>query len=100
MKYTVTYDGDPDIFESRATVGDIVKYEINFTPWLEGKGSISSTVWSVVCGDVSIDDTDQEALITFNSASRSVVSCVVTTSTGEKKKIWLIIKATTLCDYS
>lgn len=93
MEYVVTSAGKPDYFEDRVSVGDVVKYELDFSPWLEGKGSISDTEWTVHSGSVSVDEDDQSALITFSNAGKALVSCVVTTSTGEAKKIWLILKA-------
>lgn len=93
MRYVVTANGSPDYFDHRVSVGDVVKFELDFGPWLEDKGTIDSTVWTSVFGSAGIVDTDQEALITFNSAGRNLISCLVTTSTGEAKKVWLTIKA-------
>lgn len=93
MEYVVTSSGKPDYFEARVSVGDVVNFSLDFTPWLEGKGTIASTVWTNEAGSVGVADTDQSALLTFSSAGKNVVSCLVTTSTGEAKKVWLIIKA-------
>lgn len=92
MKYTIVSDGKPDTFESRVSKGDVVKYELDFTPWLEGKGTIASTEWTIHSGSVAISDTDQTAYLTFNYEGSNLVSCKVTTSTGEAKKVWLVIK--------
>ena len=93
MKYVVTDTGLPDYFEDRVSVGDVVNYELDFSPWLEGKGTISSTVWTVESGNASVNDTDQSALITFSNCGKSMISCLVTTSTGEAKKVWLKTRA-------
>lgn len=93
MQYVITSTGKPDYFEDRVSVGDVVNYELDFAPWLEGKGTIISDVWTVHAGSVGVVDTGTDALITFSNAGKSIVSCVVTTSTGEAKKIWLILNA-------
>lgn len=93
MKYVVTSSGKPDYYEDRVSVGDVVKYEFDFAPWLEDKGTIASVVWTVVAGGIGFTDDETTALLTFNSAGRSIVTCLVTTSTGEKKKVWLSLKA-------
>ena len=94
MDYVVTVRGKPDRFEDRVSVGDVVEYNLDFTPWLEDKGTIVSTTWLVESGNATIVDTDQSALLTFTYEGRNVISCQVTTSTGESKKVWLIVKAT------
>lgn len=102
MQYTVSQNGKPDYYEDRVRVGDAVKYDFDFAPWLEGKGTIASTVWTVIAGSIALNDTNQSALIQFNSAGSCVVTCLVTTTTGEKKKVMLKVaadKAQALDDY-
>ena len=94
MDYVVTTRGKPDRFEDRVSVGDTVEYNLDFAPWLEDKGTIVTTEWLVESGSAGIVDTDQSALLTFSYESRNVISCRVTTTTGESKKVWLIVKAT------
>lgn len=94
MDYVVTANGKPDYFEDRVSVDDTVKYNIDFAPWLEDKGDITDTSWTVVSGNAGLSDTDQSALISFTAEGRNVISCQVTTDTGESKKVWLIVKAT------
>jgi len=94
MDYVVTTRGKPDRFEDRVSVGDTVEYNLDFAPWLEDKGTISETDWLVESGNATIVDTDQSALLTFSYESRNVISCRVTTTTGESKKVWIIVKAT------
>lgn len=93
MKYVVTSSGKPDYYELRANIGEVVKIELDFAPWLETRGTNSSTVWSLVKGSLSFTNSGTIATVTLNSAGRSLLTCLVTSSTGEKKKVWLLIKA-------
>lgn len=93
MDYVITANGKPDRFEDNVSAGDVVEYSFDFSPYLEGKGSITDTIWTVEMGNASLVDTDQSALITFTYAGTSIITCLITTSSGEKKKVWLLIRA-------
>lgn len=93
MQLVVTATGKPDHLDARMNVDETTKFDIDFSPWLEGKGTITSTTWTVRNGNASVVDTDQSALISVSNAGISLISCLVETSTGEAKKVWLLIKA-------
>lgn len=93
MQFAVTATRKPDYLEDRVSVGDSVNYELDFSPWLEGKGTITNTTWVNNNGNASVVSTDQSALISCTSKGKSVVSCLVETSTGEAKKVWIILLA-------
>lgn len=96
MKLTVTSIAKPDLFEDRVSVGDSVEYEFDFSPWLQDKGSIINTVWVTHSGVVGLSSTNQTGLLTFNQSGIALVSCQVTTDTGESKKVWLRVRASDL----
>lgn len=93
MRYVVTSAGKPDYYELRTSVGETVKVDFDFSPWLEDRGTNNNTVWSLVTGGLSFTEDGTTANLTFTSAGRSIITCSVTSSSGETKKVWLVVKA-------
>ena len=89
----MTSNPSPDAVEDRVSVGDVKKYEIDPAPWLVGKGTIESVLWHIESGFAAINDTGLSALITFNQSGRTLITITITTSTGEKKKLWLKVRS-------
>lgn len=94
MKLNIT-SNPTDVTEDRVSINDVKKYELDLAPWLVDKGTVSSIVWKVESGNGPgiATPTEESTLITFSQSGKSLISILVTTSTGEQKKIWLKVRA-------
>ena len=87
----------PDRYVDSVSIGDVVTYRFDITPWQEDNSTVTTVTWTNEAGQASISD---EALtsgvatanVTFNESGRNIISLQINTAT-QKKKIWLNVYA-------
>ena len=96
VDFTLATKTKVDSFKDSASIGDVVKYNIDCTPWQDDNSIITSASWtnqgsgnagiasqSLVAGVIS-------ALVSFTQAGGNLIKIVLTTAT-QTKTIWLDI---------
>lgn len=84
-KYTVTENKNVnDPLKDRVFIGDITEYEVDFSPWSEKYGTVTSVTWTVESG---------QAAVSGETLSSNVATANV--STSKEGKSLVRIKATT-----
>jgi len=86
-----------DAFKDTASIGDVVKYQIDCTPWQDDNSVITSATWTnngsgsaaitnpqLVAGVIS-------AYVNFSQAGLTNIKITLTTAT-QTKTIWLQVK--------
>lgn len=92
-----------DTFTDNASIGDVVHYVFDFTPWQDDNAAITAIQWTCEAGGVGISNQLNvagivSADITFSQSGKSLISILVTAGTY-KKKVWLEVRAKDLqCD--
>lgn len=87
-----------DMYEDVASIGDAIRYQFDCTAWQEDNANITSATWTVEYGQAAISGQAVSsgvvsALVTFSQAGKSLISILLSTASGEKKKIWLLVLA-------
>jgi hypothetical protein len=83
-----------DAFIDNASIGDVVNYQIDCTPWQDDNSVITSVEWenygssNAGIGTPTLVSGVTSCLITFNEAGWARIKIVLTTAT-QKKTIWL-----------
>lgn len=83
-----------DAYRDNASIGDVVKYEFDCTPWQDDNSPITSVEWTNYgSGNVSISAPTlvagvTTAYLTFSQSGWNKIKIVLTTAT-QKKTIWL-----------
>lgn len=95
--FHITAGAKPDQYTDIVSIGDVVSYRFDATPWAEDNNDISSVVWTVESGQVSI--TGQQlasgvasANVTFSQQGSNLISLQINTI-AQKKKVWLQVYA-------
>jgi len=83
-----------DTFEDNVSLGDVVKYDIDCSPWAEDNANITTATWSVEYGQASISSETitsnvVSAVVNYSQAGRMLISILIETSGGLAKKMWL-----------
>lgn len=86
-----------DTFKDNVSIGDAVTYELDCTPWEADNNEIVSATWTIEAGyatisDEAVSDGIVSALVSFEQASKVLISILLTTS-QQKKKLWLEVLA-------
>lgn len=86
-----------DAFKDGASIGDVVKYQIDCTPWQDDNSVITSASWTND-GGVSSTITNPQlasgvisAYVSFTQSGVSNIKIVLTTAT-QTKTLWLQVK--------
>ena len=74
-----------DTFTDTASVGDVVKYSFDCSPWAEDNAAISAATWTVESGQASISgqalvSNVVTANITFSQSSCVLISILISTN--------------------
>jgi len=97
VNFTLATKTKVDAFKDSASIGDVVKYEFDCTPWQDDNSVITSATWtndgsgsaaisaqSLVAGVVS-------ALVNFSQAGLTNIKITLTTAT-QTKTLWLQVR--------
>lgn len=94
VNFTLTSKTRVDSFKDTLSIGDVVNYAIDCSPWVEDNAAITAVTWTVVGGSVGI--TNQalngsmvSANIGATQAGTQSISILLQTASGLAKKIWL-----------
>lgn len=95
-KYVITAFDNPDSFKDTALKDGVDLYEIDFSPWAEENGDITSVTWTVKSGTVGIDnealaDSVAQAQLTFSDWGGQLVQVKATNADNEVCVIYLEI---------
>ncbi len=82
-----------DTFKDNTSIGDVITYRIDATPWEDDNSTITSATWTVEAGQAAISSEAVasgivSANVTFSQSGKSLISILLTTAT-QKKKVWL-----------
>jgi hypothetical protein len=82
-----------DTFKDNVSIGDIVTYEIDCSPWEDDNSTITSATWTVESGQASISgqsvtDGVVSANVTFSQSGKTLISVLLVTAV-QKKKFWI-----------
>lgn len=96
--FTITTKTRVDVLRDNVSVGDVVDYDIDCTPWQADNATITSATWALESGNAAIASSTlvagvASALVTFSEVGRVLISILLATATGQKKKIWLEVRA-------
>lgn len=94
VNFTLTSKTRVDSFNDILSIGDVVNYEIDCTPWVEDNEVITAVTWTNEAGSVGISNQANvagvvSANITASQAGKAQVSILLQTASGIAKKIWL-----------
>jgi hypothetical protein len=97
VNFTLTSKTRVDTFKDVLSIGDVVKYSIDCTPWVEDNETITAATWTSLSGSVGISDEANvagvvSANIAATQAGTSQVSILLETASGLAKKIWLNLR--------
>jgi deoxyhypusine synthase len=97
VNFTLTSKTRVDQFRDSASLGDVISYSIDCTPWQEDNATITGVTFTALSG-AAVSITSPlvasgvvSAILNFTQAGRSLVSILLTTASGLTKKIWLEI---------
>lgn len=93
----MTAGAKPDQYTDIVSIGDVVSYRFDATPWAEDNSDITSVTWTVESGQASISGQQLasniiSANVTFNQQGSNLISLQINTPT-QKKKAWLQVYA-------
>jgi len=96
-RFAVTAKQTADVYADEVAVGDSISYSFDATPWQEDNSTITSAVWALESGNVTVTDKTlvsgvASALISASEPGRSIVSVLLQTSAAVKK-IYLVVHA-------
>lgn len=91
--FYISSGAKPDQYTDNVSIGDVVTYQFDLTPWQEANSTVTTVDWTNEAGQGSIADDAlvsgvASANITFNQAGRNIITLLINTAT-QKKKIWL-----------
>lgn len=94
VAFTLAARSRVDTFKDRVSVQDVVEYLIDCTAWQEDNDTITSATWTAESGasgiaNAAITAGVISALVTFNQSGKQLISILLNTAAGIKKKIWL-----------
>lgn len=104
MKFVIPARGKPDRVQDNVSLGDVVTYSFDFTPWEEDNNPITSATWTNEAGTVGISGQDVtdgilSAELTFNQSGKALVSILAVTAV-QQKKVWLEVNVKDYDQYS
>lgn len=94
VNFTLTSKTRVDQFKDTLSIGDVVNYAIDCSPWVEDNAAITTATWTVEGGSSSITNkvlsgSTVSANIGATQAGTQSISILLQTATGLAKKIWL-----------
>ena len=94
--FTLTSKTRVDAFQDEVSIGDATNYQFDCKPWQEDNDTITSVTWNVEHGQASISGQTitsgvLSALVSFPQSGRLLISLLLSTASGQSKKIWLEI---------
>lgn len=97
VNFTLTSKTRVDQFKDSLSIGDVVKYAIDTTPWQEDNDTVTSATWTNTGGSVAIASQlvsagIVSAVLTPNQSGTQLIEILLQTASGLKKKIWLQLK--------
>lgn len=97
VSFTLATKTKVDSFRDTASIGDVVKYEIDCTPWQDDNDTITSAQWTNDAGSSPGITNPQlasgivSAFVNFTQAGTQRIKITLTTAT-RTKVMWLEVK--------
>ena len=93
-KFTLLSKTISSHFVDDVGVGDVVSYEIDCSPWAYDNADISAATWTLESGSAvisgeSVASNVVSATVSFSEESTNLISVLIETAGGIKKKIWI-----------
>lgn len=97
VNFILTSETRVDSFKDVLSLGDVVKYSIDCTPWVEDNEAITGATWTCLSGSVGISNQAVSngvvsATIAASQAGIAQIAILLATASGLAKKIWLNIR--------
>lgn len=95
--FTLLTKTKTDKFSDIVSIGDILEYQFDCSPWADDNETVTAATWTVENGTVgisseSVSSNHVSATLTFNQAGKALVSILIQTAGGLQKKMWLDIR--------
>ena len=93
VAFTLATRSNVDTFTTSASLGDVVKYEFDITPWQDDNTTVTAAAWSVQDGSADISAQTLlagkvSALVNFTQSGWNKIRIALTTAT-QTKTMWL-----------
>ena len=94
VDFTLTSKTRVDSFKDTLSLNDVIKYQIDCTPWVDDNEAITAATWTCISGSVGISNQTNvagvvSANISATQAGSAQVAILLQTASGITKKIWL-----------